>query len=361
MYYTHSEEQIAVQVSKSFQETKSCEEAEERVKTWLSDPNITQRHLLTMFDRAAHYGYAPIVELLIERGVISDINGFEAIGAMRHTIYYAGSLPVVQTLVKAGFNVNNNMSHDGTPLRLAVNRNRVDIVDWLLDNGAVTLGYAPDDPVYPYSLLILTEAAERASPEVISMLVGERGKVPVKHSRALERAAYAGRVDNVVKLLELGAEIDEIADLEKSPHFGYEEAEQGFGNALHVAAEEGHLEVVRLLLNRGADPELKDTNGRSAKERARKAGHRQVAALLPPADEESRVNKALSDVSRTEDYGRVRWRVRTVRMLTGYQYIDCAVKILKGFFGVLVGVLISLNLGGSVNFRALMSYPIEFQ
>ncbi|KAK7440999.1 hypothetical protein VKT23_016780 [Stygiomarasmius scandens] len=282
---SEQEEQIADQVCKAFEEAGNCEEAEAHVDALLSDPILTRTHLTTIFDRAAHFGYTPIVELLIKRGDISNLNGHEGIGAMRHTIYYAGSLSVVQALVKAGYNVNNNIKHDGNALQLAVNRNRVDIVEWLLENGADPLPYPPDDPVYPYSLLILTEAAERASPEVISLLTN-RGCVPIKHSRALERAAHAGKIENIVCLLELGADIDEIADMEMSPMLGYEEKERGgFGNALHVAASEGHLEIVRLLLDKGANPLSKDTKHRTARERARKAGHREIAVLLPGDDE----------------------------------------------------------------------------
>ncbi|KAK7440976.1 hypothetical protein VKT23_016753 [Stygiomarasmius scandens] len=283
-----TETQIANQICKTFEEAKSCEEAEARVKAWLSDPNLTRTHITTIFERAAHFGYTPIVELLIRRGDISDLNGDEGIEAMRHTIFYAGSFPVVQALVKAGYDVNNNISYDGNALRLAVNKNKVDIVKWLLDNGADPLPYPQDDPVYPYSLLILTEAAEKSSPEVISLLVN-RGNVPIKHSRALERAAYAGRIENVICLLELGADIDEVADMEMSPMFNNEEKERGeFGNALHVASSEGHLEMVRLLLDKGADPLSKDTRGMTARERARRAGQRQVVALFPESNDSRR-------------------------------------------------------------------------
>ena len=49
---------------------------------------------------------------------------------------------------------------------------------------------------------------------------------------------------------------------------------------LMVAASAGHEAVVELLLERGSDPAQRDDQGRSAAERARKAGHPHLAARL---------------------------------------------------------------------------------
>jgi ankyrin repeat protein len=54
---------------------------------------------------------------------------------------------------------------------------------------------------------------------------------------------------------------------------------EGF-TALMTAAAEGQLEVVRLLLERGADPTLVDTDGDTALSFARQNGHTMVAQLL---------------------------------------------------------------------------------
>lgn len=46
------------------------------------------------------------------------------------------------------------------------------------------------------------------------------------------------------------------------------------------AANEGHLEVVRLLLKHGADKYMKSDNGYTAESIARENGHYQIAELL---------------------------------------------------------------------------------
>jgi ankyrin repeat protein len=56
-------------------------------------------------------------------------------------------------------------------------------------------------------------------------------------------AAASGHKDIVAYILDMGAAVDASTD---------------YGSALHVAADNEYEEVVRLLLNRGADPNLKD-------------------------------------------------------------------------------------------------------
>jgi len=49
---------------------------------------------------------------------------------------------------------------------------------------------------------------------------------------------------------------------------------------LHNAASEGHLEVVKLLLERGADPNVKDDDGNTPLHNAAWRGHLEVVKLL---------------------------------------------------------------------------------
>jgi len=55
--------------------------------------------------------------------------------------------------------------------------------------------------------------------------------------------------------------------------------------ALHEAAGSGRLQVVRLLLDAGANPGAKDREGRTPMTRARDEGHEEVVGLLSRATE----------------------------------------------------------------------------
>lgn len=86
----------------------------------------------------------------------------------------------------------------------------------------------------------------------------------------MANAASEGRLADVRALLDRGASRDS-------------EAVDGVTTALVGAAREGHAEVVELLLQRGADPNLMDGHGRSALQCARENGHDAVAQLIAGA------------------------------------------------------------------------------
>src|SRR5438876_5725139 len=84
--------------------------------------------------------------------------------------------------------------------------------------------------------------------------------------------------------------------------------------AIHFAAREGHIEVVQILLDAGADPEWNGHYGLSLIEMARERGHEAVAVLLERTrDSRGRTaqaeNREDHEIHRAADAGDVR-RVR---------------------------------------------------
>ena len=83
---------------------------------------------------------------------------------------------------------------------------------------------------------------------------------------ALHRAAQGGNVDIVKVLIVKGADVN---------------AKDNDGEtALHWAAQEGHFEVAKVLIEKGADVGAKDKNNETAIEVAIRHGHHQIAELI---------------------------------------------------------------------------------
>ena len=79
-------------------------------------------------------------------------------------------------------------------------------------------------------------------------------------------AAGYGHVDIVKLLLDAGADVNERSRVSRTP--------------LIWAAGSGQLNTVRLLLKNGADPDLVDSNGETAADLAAENGHDDVAHFL---------------------------------------------------------------------------------
>lgn len=85
----------------------------------------------------------------------------------------------------------------------------------------------------------------------------------------LMRCAMKGRADLVEMLLEVGADVNAVA------------SDVGGGTALYYAAQGGHIEIARTLLNHGADPRLPDrVLGLTPIDIAARNGHDAVVQLL---------------------------------------------------------------------------------
>lgn len=141
--------------------------------------------------------------------------------------------------------INDQGAHGFTLLMHAVLTLRPKIISWLVKNGADPTipsnnGIAPvhvaaelDKPIYLKSLLISKEVANSTNPNY--------------SLSPLHRAVTSNRVKNIILLLDMGADINAPDSVNNTP--------------LKKALAPTDFPIARLLLERGADPFIKNNNG----------------------------------------------------------------------------------------------------
>ncbi len=172
---------------------------------------------------AAYYRQSAIFNYLIEKK--ASLSLFEAAAA--------GKVEKVRAILQAEPQGLNAFSADGfTILALACYFNQEAVAEFLINQGA-DVNLASNNPMQV---------------------------APLHSAVAVQNVKLAGR------LLEKGA------DVNKPQTAGV--------NALHSAAHRGQTEMIKLLLQYGADPALKTADGKTALDFAKADGHEAAAALL---------------------------------------------------------------------------------
>ena len=157
-------------------------------------------------------------------------------------------------------------AHPDDPIRAAY-RGDMEAIRTFLDNG-FDLGVGNE-----IGYTALMGAARGASIDVLRLLLscGGHATQTDKHGRSALHWAVAQSGDSsqaacVHVLIDAGADINA--------------GDEGGITPLMNAACFGCADAVRELLQRGADPQLRDNKGRTAKDLASERGHSDVAALL---------------------------------------------------------------------------------
>ncbi|MDE1463242.1 ankyrin repeat domain-containing protein [Spartinivicinus poritis] len=176
----------------------------------------------------------------------------------------AGHPEVVNALLKYGADIESyTQPQDYTPLMKAAANGEVAIVALLLRHGANLHAKSWDERT------ALMHAATNDRGEVIRLLVENKAKFEAEDDEgktALMIAAEKNSLNAAKVLLELGA---------KPNHFGLRKT----WHPLTLAAKNGHLEMIKLLLENGADIKA-HSKLHSAEHYARKHGHLDVAEFL---------------------------------------------------------------------------------
>lgn len=160
-------------------------------------------------------------------------------------------MELLKILIPAGLDVNYNEDHMGGFVPFTITRNQIEFTKYLLDQGA-DLNISPMQDLYP----ALNVAVGRNLGEMAELLIQYSARV--NGLGALAEAARSHCFDMMELLFRHGADVNDDAKDRLEMCVDY------WGRTvLHEAANMGHLDVVQFLLDKEANPDLKNDEGQT--------------------------------------------------------------------------------------------------
>lgn len=193
---------------------------------------------------ATTYGQTEMVKLLLKKGANIHAEGDDALtnaAGLGHT-------DIVSVLLDAGADIKAKDKYGNTALGEAALEGHTDTVKLLLDRGADIHAKGDD---------ALIGAADGGHTETVKLLLDRGADIHAGGDGALYHAVSGGRTDTAIFLLGRGIDMHGT----------------GAAEALIRAAQNGQTDMVKLLLDRGANIDAKDNHGYTAMIEAASTGH----------------------------------------------------------------------------------------
>jgi ankyrin repeat protein len=198
----------------------------------------------TTLHKAAEGGNLTSVKYLVEKG--TDVNMKDKDGIT--PLFFAassGNLEVVKYLVEKGANVNAIDNNGTTPIYYSVSGGNVDIIKYLVEKGANINSKGRESPGYLYSgkdETLLFNAIRKCKLEIIKYLIEKGADVHIKDKKGRTPldVANSDTVKNFIR-----------------------EAK----TSLFYAARNGNLEVVKNIVENGANVNEKNSDGSGGRQK----------------------------------------------------------------------------------------------
>ncbi|KAI9765917.1 MAG: hypothetical protein M1840_007058 [Geoglossum simile] len=255
----------------------------------------------------------------------ADVNAADIFG--RSALFLAAMAGLIQPaeqLLNGGASLEIKDKLGMSILAIAVKKNHMELASLLLRKGA-DVNAAPDEEPEWVQIqmprIALQVASAEGHVELARMLLKGGADINMQFCgrTALQSAAEWGHIEVVGLLLENSAYVNELPkpeeihcqifevmlDREANTHYELHDESRAWclgglsaGTALQAAAQNGHLEVVRLLLRRGGEANAKPVlDGKTALQAAAGSGHMKIVQLL--LEKGADINAKPSDSGRT--------------------------------------------------------------
>ena len=249
-----------------------------------ADPNSQGGHHGNALQAAAASGMLKIVQLLLKAGACETASGGHY-GSVIMAAACSSSKEIIECLLRhtadPKFLVNMESQTYGTPLQKAADMDKEDIVSLLIAKGADinAVGGAGSQQGRKNATSALAKAAWNGHNKIVSILCDLDAEADLLYEanefHLFHQAAICGMLGLVKYCLK--AHCDPDIGTDKGPRY---HQFQGHMTPLSFASAEGHLEVVQLLLKRGARIHFPQTRVTNLHLAASRGNHRVIKVLI---------------------------------------------------------------------------------